>query len=188
MKKQTIYKIAALGAVILFFLKAKSNSKTLNSSSMSPTQQNKNLDSFLHVIRTAERTAVPNGYRTIFGGKLFTDFSKHPNIKVPFHDKAIGKTNYSTAAGAYQFLYSTWENCRKKLNLPDFSPASQDKAARMLISGRGALNDVLLGNFAEAISKVRKEWASMPNAGYSQPEKTLAQVTKWYKDAGGVIA
>lgn len=42
---------------------------------------NKNVEAFLFTIRRAEGTAGVNGYRTMFTGKLFDDYSKHPNIK-----------------------------------------------------------------------------------------------------------
>jgi muramidase (phage lysozyme) len=64
------------------------------------------------------------------GPQHFSDFSKHPNVWVPIpgDPKGLG----STAAGKYQFIYSTWETARKALNLPDFSPESQDRAAAWL--------------------------------------------------------
>jgi lysozyme len=54
----------------------------------------------------------------------------------------------STAAGAYQFLASTWDDLKRKLNLPDFGPHSQDLAAQELIRERHALADVADGRFA----------------------------------------
>ena len=65
-------------------------------------------------------------YDIIFGGQRFTDFSHHPNIRVPIpHRPGL----VSTAAGRYQFLFSTWSIYQSKLQLPDFAPKSQDKAA-----------------------------------------------------------
>jgi muramidase (phage lysozyme) len=151
---------------------------------------NKNVQAFLRVIRFAEGTAGANGYRTMFGGKLF-DVSngwQHPNIRVPFTDNRTGKTNYSTAAGAYQFLYSTWSSKRSQLNLADFSPENQDLAALQLIADKSALEDVKAGRFSVAIDKVKKVWASLPGAGYQQPEKSLAALTERYKYEGGNLA
>ncbi len=94
----------------------------------------------------------------------------------------------STAAGAYQILFGTWQELQSKLKLPDFSPASQDRAAIELIKRRKALEDVLAGRFAQAILKCRKEWASLPGAGYGQNEKKPTTLLAVYKMAGGNIA
>jgi lysozyme len=142
----------------------------------------KNLTAFLLMIRRCEGTAGLSGYRTLFGGRLFNSYADHPNIRVPFRD------TYSTAAGAYQILYRTWTPIKKALGLKDFTPANQDRAAAYLINQKGALQDVESGNFDKAVYKVRKVWASLPGAGYNQPEKTLAQARQFYKDGGGTIA
>lgn len=141
-----------------------------------------NAKAFLQAIRYAEGTAGANGYRMLFGGKLFSDYSKHPNVAVPF-----GKTT-STAAGAYQILYRTWLEAAASVGLTDFSPESQDLAALFLIERRGALEDVIAGNFADAIQKCNREWASLPGSPYGQPTKTIAQLTSTYTANGGKIA
>lgn len=141
-----------------------------------------NMKAFLMMIRKAEGTSGPNGYRTIFGGQLFNSYAQHPNVKVPF-----GNT-YSTAAGAYQFLYSTWTNLANRLGLTNFSPANQDRAAIQTFKDKGAYDDIIAGRFNSAIDKVKKVWASLPGAGYGQREKSLATVRKYYTDAGGTYA
>lgn len=148
--------------------------------------KNKNVQAFLKMIRYAEGTSGPNGYRTMFTGKVFNDFSKHPNIR----NCAMvnGKELCSTAAGAYQFLFRTWESVSNRLGLTDFSPENQDIAAVELIRQRGGLDFVLTGQFDKAVAAVAKEWASMPGAGYNQPEKKLAELQEVYKNNGGNIA
>lgn len=141
-----------------------------------------NRAAFLAMIRKSEGTAGPNGYRTYYGGSLFSDLSAHPNVK----HTAAGIT--STAAGAYQFLFATWEECRRALSLPDFGPESQDRAAVFLVKRRGALTDVDAGRFADAVAKCSKEWASLPGAGYGQHENTLASLQAAYLAAGGALA
>lgn len=145
-----------------------------------------NVAAFLSVIRYAEGTAGPEGYRTLFGGRLFAHFADHPRVKV----SAIlgGRQITSTAAGAYQILEATWDDVRQALDLADFSPGSQDVAAVYLIRRRGALDDVRSGQFAEAVAKCAREWASLPGSPYGQPVKTLDQVTEAYQVAGGSIA
>lgn len=56
----------------------------------------------------------------------FTDYTKHPNI--------VGMRTVagpSTAAGRYQFVYSTWKALQQQYpgQFTDFSPVTQDKAA-----------------------------------------------------------
>jgi lysozyme len=162
-------------------------------------QAGRNLAAFLMTIRKAEGTAGPNGYRTMFGGRLFDSFADHPRIAHQFTDQA-GRRLWTSAAGAYQFMavspiptggstkVNTWDTLRARLGLPDFSPASQDAAAIELIREAGALPDVRAGRFADAVSKVRRIWASLPGAGYAQPEKTLESLAAAYLSAGGNIA
>jgi len=144
-----------------------------------------NRAAFLLMIRTAEGTAGRDGYRTLFGGGLFDSFADHPRQVVTAMSN--GKPISSSAAGAYQFLRRTWDTLAARLGLMDFSPASQDTAALELISEAGALGDVDAGRFALAVRKVRKIWASMPGAGYGQPEVALNQLQAAYQAAGGVV-
>lgn len=158
-----------------------------------------NVAAFLYTIRRAEGTAGPEGYRTMFGGATFDSYADHPRRAVRFTDRA-GRTLWTTAAGAYQFLavsplpgggstrVDTWDRLAARLGLPDFSPASQDAAAVQLIADAGALVDVQAGRFDDAVSKVRRVWASLPGAGYAQPEKSLSYLRAVYADAGGAFA
>lgn len=141
--------------------------------------KNHNVRALLRVIRAGEGTADEAGYRRIFGGQLFTSFADHPRI-------VVRKNGYvSSAAGAYQFLSSTWDETRRVMRLTDFSPASQDLAAVGRIAARGALQDVIAGRFDLAIKKVNREWASMPGSPYGQPVISLAKAASIYAAAGG---
>jgi muramidase (phage lysozyme) len=132
-----------------------------------------NLRAFLRMLRVGEGTVDEDGYRRHFGGRLFDSFADHPRVAIT---AGLGKNKYtSTAAGAYQFLSKTWDGCKAALDLPDFSPASQDVAAVYLIRGRKALPDVLAGRIEQAIIKCNKEWASLPDSPYGQPVRTMAQ-------------
>ncbi|WP_404993336.1 glycoside hydrolase family 104 protein [Cupriavidus pauculus] len=148
-------------------------------------QASQNRAAFLMMIRTAEGTAGRDGYRTLFGGGLFDSYADHPRQVVTAMSN--GKPISSSAAGAYQFLRRTWDKLAARLGLPDFSPASQDAAAIELIREAGALGDVDAGRFDKAVGKVRKIWASMPGAGYGQPEKALADLQAVYVAAGGAV-
>ncbi len=145
-----------------------------------------NVAAFLAMIRDAEGTAGPEGYRTLFGGGLFESFEDHPRRVVTA--RLGGMPISSSAAGAYQFMPATWDEARRALGLADFSPGNQDAAAVFLIKRRGALEDVRAGRFDAAVAKVAKEWASMPGSPYGQPVKTLAHVRAVYENAGGGYA
>lgn len=121
---------------------------------------NPNVQAMLKTIRYAEGTSGTNGYGTRVGGTKFNDFSKKPRQKVFI--KSIN--DYSSAEGAYQFLDGTWDNISSRLSLKDFSPQSQDEAAVGLIIQRGAMGDLLKGNFETTINKLSPEWASLPKS------------------------
>ena len=146
-----------------------------------------NLPAFLMAIRACEGTAGPDGYRTLFGGKLFDDFSAHPNVRSIF-PQTDGSHGVTTAAGAYQIIFATWERLRVKLGLPDFSPDSQDAAATELISEKNALADVMAGRLMDAVNKCGVVWASLPSSTYMQPRRSFAFAAAAYSDAGGAIA
>jgi muramidase (phage lysozyme) len=166
---------------------------------MDPAAQDRNLAAFLQAIRAAEGTAGPNGYRTLFGGSLFDSFADHPRQAKRFTDKA-GRSLWTSAAGAYQFMavspipgggstrVDTWDRIKARLQLVDFSPASQDAAAIELIREAGALDDVMEGRFDRAVNKVRRIWASLPGAGYAQGERSVEFVRNAYTNAGGAYA
>jgi muramidase (phage lysozyme) len=160
--------------------------------------QNANVQAGLLTIRTSEGTAGDDGYRTMFGYRMFDSFADHPRQPAQFNSN--GKMLWTSAAGAYQMMaispipgggstrVDTWDRMKAKLNLPDFSPASQDAAALALISDAGALNDLKAGRFDTFVSKVRGIWASLPGAGYGQPERTLDSLRTAFVNAGGTLS
>jgi muramidase (phage lysozyme) len=146
-----------------------------------------NRKAFLDMLAVSEGTfgVGDNGYNVLVGslpGKplLFHDYARHP--------KLLNRKLNSTAAGRYQIIAKTWDGLVKKLGLKDFTPESQDQAALELIRQRGALSAVDEGRLEEAIRFCRKEWASLPGAGYGQREHTLATLKKAYLLAGGTLA
>ncbi len=166
--------IAVPALLVIFSKKA----KAANQRASTPYN---NLKAFLTMIQYAEGTYGQDAYRMHYGGQLFNSYARHPNI-------AIAKSGItSTAAGAYQILYRTWTGVQQALQLPDFSPASQNRAAIELIRRRGALQAVLAGRFEDAVEKCKKEWASLPGAGYGQRERSLALLSDVYRSAGGQV-
>jgi muramidase (phage lysozyme) len=108
------------------------------------------------------------GYDVIYGGRRFTDFSHHPNIRVTI-TSGPNKGNVSTAAGRYQFVIRTWTNEQKQLNLPDFSPQSQDKAAWHLAqtvyhnnTNRDLGSDLKNGILDKVGPALHGTWTSLP--------------------------
>lgn len=136
---------------------------------------NPNVQQFLGIIAKAE--GVKYGYNTLFGNSYIPSLAQHPNTKVPFTDKN-GKLDYSTASGAYQFLYDTWERLKKQFGFKDFGGRNQDLGAIALIQEKGALKDVERGDFKTAINKLGGVWASLPSSQYknTQPYKTWEQL------------
>jgi len=141
-----------------------------------------NVQAFLRVIRAGESSQEQSAYTVMFGGSHFDGFAAHPNIT------HVSGTLRSTAAGAYQFLFSSWGECQRALALPDFSPHSQDLAAVYLIDRRKALEDVLAGRIEEAIRKCNREWASLPGSPYGQPTRTMADALATYHQYGGLAS
>lgn len=162
------------------------------------TAENKNLKAFLAAIRYAEGTAGTNGYRTLYGGSLFNNMLDHPYLtkewngaKLPdayCKGAGLGPGCKTTAAGAYQLTQATWKRLKQRLSLPDFSVASQDKAAIALLVENKSMDDIEAGRFAVAIGKNAKTWASLPGYNEGQPEKKLTELVSVYAQYGGLVA
>ena len=80
-----------------------------------------NVAAFLRVIRAGESSQDADAYRMQVGGRLLDSLDDHPREVVRV--KIGGKVIPSSAAGAYQFIRGTWQECADALGLRDFSPA-----------------------------------------------------------------
>lgn len=170
----------SVGAAVNFVNEGFGFMKVANMRNVTPgILGNINVQAMLRVIRNGEGTAGAGGYSMLFGGGRFDGFADHPRVTV----RRSGYT--STAAGAYQMLASTWDETRRLMNLPDFSPASQDLAAVGRIAARNALPDVIAGRFEEAIRKINREWASLPGSPYGQPVVSMDQARRVFLAYGG---
>jgi muramidase (phage lysozyme) len=123
-----------------------------------------------------------NGYNVLVGSTAahpltFPSYAAQPNI--------LNKALNSTAAGRYQLLYRYWVSYQKMLNLPDFSPLSQDKIALQQIRECNALPDIDAGNFAHAVALCSRIWASLPGNDYGQHQNAIAMLQGYYTTAGG---
>lgn len=157
-----------------------------------------NRTAFLDMLSVSEGTSTSpatrnKGYDVIVTGidgkpEIFTDYSTHPFARGRPPKIINSKGLRSTASGRYQHLVKHWPHYQALLHLPDFSPQSQDMWAIQLIRERGALPMIDAGDFDLAVATVRNLWASLPGAGYGQPEHSLARLRRAYLDAGGEVA
>lgn len=158
------------------------STSTLPVSTSSPGGMSEGWSKFSKVIKTGEGTVGDKGYTTMFTGRQFSDLSKHPAQL-----NTSGK-NTSDAAGAYQFLSSTYNPAAKELGITDFSPESQEKVGKFLAQRRGLDVDKVhttKESFLKAIDKISPEWASMPtiktgSSYYGQGGLTPDQAWKAY--------
>ena len=142
---------AATPAVAKAAATAVSKTKTTTAA---PTPEAR-LKAFLDLIGHTEGA----NYNTKYGGGTFSSFAAHPG---------------DGPAGRYQFQAKTWAGLQSQLGLPNFSPASQDKGAIQLLREKGALGNVLAGEFQAAIKKLTPyTWSSLP--GGSEPRATMSQ-------------
>ena len=148
-----------------------------------------NLKAFLDMLAYSEGTdngrqpTKNHGYDVIVGGELFTSYADHPRKLVNLRPGLA-----STAAGRYQVLARYFDTYKKQLNLPDFSPESQDAIAIQLIKECGAIRDVEAGYIDIAITKCASRWASLPGADYGQHENDKSRLIAAYQKAGGLVA
>ena len=148
------------------------DASTPTTSTQSPSGQSDGWSRWSRLIRTGEGTSGESGYNTMFTGSQFSDTSKHPRQINRSGDLA------SDAAGAYQFLSTTWDGAKNALGLTDFSPASQEKAGKYLAQQRGLATDTVFTDkqsFLKELDKIAPEWASMP---------TLSTGTSYYGQGG----
>lgn len=114
------------------------------------------------VLKFAEGTYnLGSMYNVRFGGSTFDDYSRHP-------DQVMSSDSLSSAAaGAYQFMPSTWKGVSQKLGLQDFGPEAQEMAGRELTAARGVDPDRVYTSFEDFnnnfLIPLAPEWASLPN-------------------------
>lgn len=158
----------------------------------------KNVQAFLDMLAFSEGTstspATQNvGYDVIVTGidgkpEVFKDYSDHPFARGRKPKQINSKGLYSTASGRYQHMLRDWAHYKAQLGLKDFGPAAQDAWAVQLIRERRALPLIEAGRIAEAIALVSNLWASLPGAGYGQPEHAMNKLLDAYRRAGGSFA
>jgi muramidase (phage lysozyme) len=122
----------------------------------------------------------------------FSDYSTHPNIRIPFTNPATGRGDYSTAAGAYQITHPTWLGLYAAAvasgESPDFSPQWQDYFAVQLLRVSGALSLVMAGDIDGALQAASATWASLPYSTSGQPKQSVQIAINTYTQNGGSMA
>lgn len=175
--EQTMDTRTALG-----FRRATEKAEAMAAAGYSPEQIQK---AFLDTIAGPESGGA---YDVMYGGKKFTDFSKHPGVYTPI-ESGPNRGKKSSAAGRYQFLEKTWQDIAGRYRLKDFSPENQDKAAWALAAETyaqqtkgGKLEEALKSGDPARINAaadiLKTVWTSMPGGieqqGYGG--KTFADV------------
>lgn len=145
----------------------------MNQFSWKKLHENKNVHAVLKTIILCEHGKVTDDvFYTLFGGEKVADLSKHP-------EKVITKGGYSSSAfGAFQILKKTNNELIEKYKMsPSYYPKEQIKKGLKLIEIRGAMGDIIAGNWENVMKKLAPEWASIPyppkgyKSYYGQPSK-----------------
>lgn len=158
------------------------------------------LAALLRLIRIAEHSpatiATGREYQTFYGGSLFHNFADHPAITgekrgVRLPDQMCINAGrapgcVSTAAGAYQITRPTWNDFRRAGAwggyLSDFTPASQDEAARRILIADGAAMLLDGGDVEGAIRVAGRRWASLPGSTAQQRPKSMEWALSVFND------
>lgn len=146
----------------------------------------------LMTIRGSESSKTGSAYQMRYspkGGSTFSDMSKHPEIRESVPWRKDGKK--SDAAGAYQFLSSTWKPIASKYGLNDFSPSNQDKGAWILAqrdykakTGKDLQQALETGQIDSAFKALSSTWTSLPSG--KEANKMTGKAYDTYKASLGV--
>ena len=125
-------------------------------------------------------------YNTLYGGGTFQGYADHPR------QSFTGPTGRPTsAAGLYQLEQGTWDEQKRKLKLPDFTPASQDAAAWDLAQSRyrAATGKDLANEWRNGNTNLDALAPTWPSLGKPAPTgQAPAAPAAGSPGAGGVLA
>lgn len=148
------------------------------------------LQSFLDLIAWSEGTSTSplthnRGYDVIVTGvhgpSVFSGYSMHPFELGGFVVVRLVPRLVSTAAGRYQILARYWLAYKEQLQLPDFSPASQDAVALQQMKERGAIDLVNADDIEGAIHACSNIWASFPGNSYGQGGRSMDELLQKFQ-------
>lgn len=137
---------------------------------------NANVNAYLNMLMDAEGTSqYANPYVVAGGGKvMIQDLSQAGGFPKWGFTQTDGKKNTSSAAGAFQFLNSTYDDLRRQgYEVNDFQPQTQRMAAIALLKQNSALPYIVNGDFDTAIRKSAGTWASLPGSPYAQKTRDM---------------
>ena len=123
-----------------------------------------------------------DNYNVHFGGKTFSDMSKHPGASDASIILKSGARLYPTAAGRYQFLKSTWDKDADTLGLKDFSKESQDRAAIYELIKSGAIDRLDKNDVQGALTSANTVWASLPGSTLGKEYNGRTGEMSWVTD------
>lgn len=144
---------------------------------MRQASQHENMKKLLHLLSITEGSSVFSNPYLAKGGssrELWNSYANHPYFIDPNAAKwkfkwKDGREDYSTAHGRYMVRQATWKGANGALGGKlTFSPQDQDVVATWLVKNRGALPDVMAGNWSKVFPKLGAEWASLPTSPYAQ--------------------
>ena len=144
---------------------------------MSATVENERREqAFLALIRNAEfnQQERPDAYYTRIGNDHFTDLSKHPGPRP-------ANSHVSSASGAYQIVWDTYERLVAAGASTDFHEQSQDQLALRLIDERGALPLIWEGHLHGAYALLNRTWNSLPGGAHHLISEKAADKYFWDK-------
>lgn len=191
MERNTAIALGTLTALALFAINAHASYVSGDAPPMLPPPDSATLDAALSEIQMQPdpQSAINaflnmigefeshGDYTVLYGGAHFADFSAHPNVRVPFYNprKAGAKgvpNDYSTAAGKYQINFPTYLQYAPRLGVSDFSPATQDQLAYLILNDIGADTAVANGDIATALALASRKWASLPGSSSGQHQQS----------------
>jgi len=130
----------------------------------------------LNTIATTEGTRGhgEDGYNVTYAYHYFSSCVRHPNLDI------CAGGYCSTAAGRYQFLYSTWQG----LGYSNFEPGNQDRGGMKLVYQRGASiptsRALTATEFVNVMDRISWVWASLPPGRYGQPTYSMTATRNIY--------
>lgn len=132
---------------------------------------------FLAMIRDFESGG---DYFILYGGSHFSDTSRHPQVRIPFRNPRTGKMDYSTAAGAYQINWPTYQQFAPMVEVTDFSPASQDLIAMAILYYENVVDKLAADDIPGALRAASSRWASLPYSTDMQGPQSLQTALNTY--------
>jgi len=135
----------------------------------------------LAVIRKFESN---DQYNILYGGGTFFDYSHHPDVLVPINLPGY-EGKYSTAAGAYQINFPTYNEFAPQIGVTDFSPATQDALAIAILNACGAIDALANNDIESAFTAASSRWASLPGSRAGQHPQAMDSALTAFTAAGG---